>query len=130
MTSLVEDTVVTHTDKASLLELRDLTVDYGYGPRKVTHGDGELAPAAGTLALLGIGLIPVLGAVGDEGSSPAADTGPLRAAFGVIDQDPEGAAVAVAAHRLDDLVDLVALGLEVTDVVGEVSEVLAAPQLA
>jgi hypothetical protein len=36
----------------------------------------------------------------------------------------------VAAHRLDDLVDLVALGLEVTDVVGEVSEVLAAPQLA
>jgi hypothetical protein len=73
---------------------------------------------------------PVLGAVGDEGSSPAADTGPLRAAFGVIDQDPEGAAVAVAAHRLDDLVDLVALGLEVTDVVGEVSEVLAAPQLA
>jgi hypothetical protein len=87
-------------------------------------------PAAGTLALPGIGLIPVLGAVGDEGSSPAADTGPLRAAFGVIDQDPEGAAVAVAAHRLDDLVDLVALGLEVTDVVGEVSEVLAAPQLA
>jgi hypothetical protein len=31
MTSLVEDTVVTHTDKATLLELRDLTVDYGYG---------------------------------------------------------------------------------------------------
>jgi hypothetical protein len=50
--------------------------------------------------------------------------------LGVIDQDPEGAAVAVAAHRLDDLVDPVALGLEATDVVGEVSEVLTAPQLA
>jgi hypothetical protein len=50
--------------------------------------------------------------------------------LGVIDQDPEGAAVAVAAHRLDDLVDRVALGLELTGVGGEVSEVLAAPQLA
>jgi hypothetical protein len=54
----------------------------------------------------------------------------LGAAFGVIDQDPEGAAVAVAAHRFDDLVDRVALGLKLTDVVGEVSEVLAAPQRA
>jgi hypothetical protein len=94
------------------------------------HGHGELAPAAGTSALPRIGLVPVLGAVGDEGSSPTAAAHPLGAAFGVIDQDPEGAAVAVAAHRFDDLVDRVALGLELTDVVGEVSEVLAAPQRA
>src|SRR6476660_1966089 len=40
MTSLVEDTVVTHTDKASLLELRDLTVDYGYGPMRARAVDG------------------------------------------------------------------------------------------
>ena len=40
MTSLVEDTVVTHTDKASLLELRDLTVDYGYGPTRARAVDG------------------------------------------------------------------------------------------
>jgi hypothetical protein len=33
-----------------------------------------------------MGLVPVLGAVGDEGSSPAADGGPLGGAFGVIDQ--------------------------------------------
>jgi hypothetical protein len=68
-----------------------------------THGHGELAPSAGTLAVPRIGLVPVLGAVGDEGSSPTAHTGPLGAALGVIDQDPEGTTVAVAAHRLDDL---------------------------
>src|SRR5580765_8192309 len=39
MTSLVEDSVVTHTNKASLLELRDLTVDYGYGPMRARAVD-------------------------------------------------------------------------------------------
>ena len=40
MTSLVEDTVVMHTDKATLLELRDLTVDYGYGSTRARAVDG------------------------------------------------------------------------------------------
>ena len=40
MTSLVEDTVVMHTDKVTLLELRDLTVDYGYGPTRARAVDG------------------------------------------------------------------------------------------
>ena len=40
MTSLVEDTVVKHTDKVTLLELRDLTVDYGYGSTRARAVDG------------------------------------------------------------------------------------------
>ena len=40
MTSLVEDTVVMHTDKVTLLELRDLTVDYGYGATRARAVDG------------------------------------------------------------------------------------------
>ena len=40
MTSLVEDTVVMHTDKVTLLELRDLSVDYGYGPTRARAVDG------------------------------------------------------------------------------------------
>jgi len=40
MTSLVEDTVVMQTDKVTLLELRDLTVDYGYGATRARAVDG------------------------------------------------------------------------------------------
>src|SRR3954471_23075497 len=40
MTSLVEDRVVMPTDKVTLLELRDLTVDYGYGTTRARAVDG------------------------------------------------------------------------------------------
>src|SRR6476659_1320029 len=40
MTSLVEDTVVMHTDKATFLERRDLSVDYGYGSTRARAVDG------------------------------------------------------------------------------------------
>jgi len=40
MTSLVEDTVEMHADKVTLLELRDLSVEYGYGPTRARAVDG------------------------------------------------------------------------------------------